>query len=197
MEIFKGPGQWDSEGEAMGSLQVVSNHELRLPALTPVQWYAVQTRPRHEKKVVTELNYKRIESYLPLVTQLRHWSDRRKLVQLPLFPGYIFVRTPLDGRTRVAVLSIWGALSFVGAQRDAMPIPDPQIEDIRTLLATKVSLSPYPFLKVGQRVRVRGGALDGVEGILVTSGQKRLVISVESIHRSLSITIEGYDVESV
>jgi hypothetical protein len=76
-----------------------------------------------------------------------------------------------------------------------MAIPDTQIEDIRTLLNTKISLSPYPFLKVGQRVRVRGGALDGIEGILVTNGQKRLVISVESIQRSLSITIEGYDIE--
>ena len=118
-------------------------------------------------------------------------------MQVPIFPGYVFVRTELNGRARLAVLGIWGALSFVGTQRDAAPIPDSQIEDIRTLLNTKQSLSPYPFLKVGQRVRVRGGALDGVEGILVTHGQRRLVISVESIHRSLSMTIEGYDIEPV
>ena len=180
----------------MGSIQAVTNQAV-IPVLTQAHWYAVQTRPRHEKKVLGELTLKSIESYLPVLSQVHRWSDRRKVVQVPLFPGYIFVRAHLDARVRIAVLSIWGALTFVGPQRDAMPIPDTQIEDIRTLLNTKVSLSPYPFLKVGQRVRVRGGALDGVEGILVTNGQKRLVISVESIHRSLSLTIEGYDIEPV
>ena len=180
----------------MGSVQILTNQSV-VPALIQAQWYAVQTRPRHEKKVVSELNEKHIESYLPLLNQIHHWSDRRKIVQVPLFPGYIFVRAELSPRTRATVLSIWGALNFVGPQREAMPIPDSEIEDIQTLLNTKISLSPYPFLKVGQRVRVRGGALDGVEGILVTNGQKRLVISVESIHRSLSMTIEGYDVEPV
>lgn len=180
----------------MGSLQVVAN-EAVMPPSAPAHWYAIQTRPRHEKKVAGELQEKRIESYLPLLNQIHRWSDRRKLIQVPLFPGYVFVRSKLDPVLRYSILSIWGALAFVGPQRDASPIPDTQIEDIRTLLQTKVSLSPYPFLKVGQRVRVRGGALDGMEGILVTNGHKRLVISVESIQRSLSITIEGYDVEAV
>jgi transcription antitermination factor NusG len=180
----------------MGGVQVIAN-QVVTPALTQVHWYAVQTRPRHEKKVAVELTQKCIDSYLPLLNQTHHWSDRRKIVQVPLFPGYLFVRAQLDPRVRVGVLSIWGALAFVGPQREAVPIPESQIEDIRTLLNTKVYLSPYPFLRVGQRVRVRGGALDGVEGILVTNGQKRLVISVESIQRSLSLTIEGYDVEPV
>ena len=180
----------------MGSIQVVTNQAVS-PVLNEVHWYAVQTRPRHEKKVLGELTQKSIETYLPLLNQVHHWSDRRKIVQVPLFPGYVFVRAHLDPKVRIAVVSIWGALAFVGPQRDAAPIPDTQIEDIRTLLSTKVSLSPYPFLKVGQRVRVRGGALDGVEGILVTNGQKKLVISVDSIHRSLSVTIEGYDIEPV
>lgn len=180
----------------MGSFQVVAN-ETMMPPLDSAHWYAIQTRPRHEKKVAAELEEKSIESYLPLLNQMHRWSDRRKLIQVPLFPGYVFVRSKLDPILRYSILSIWGALSFVGPQRDASPIPDTQIEDIRTLLKTKVSLSPYPFLKVGQRVRVRGGALDGMEGILVTNGHKRLVISVESIQRSLSVTIEGYDVEAV
>jgi transcription antitermination factor NusG len=191
--VFEGRHECDSEGEAMSSVQVIANQAL-IPALAQAQWYAVQTRPRHEKKVVTELNQKYIASYLPLLPQVHHWSDRRKVVQVPLFPGYVFVRAQLDN-VRVAIRSIWGVLAFVGPQREATAIPDTQIEDIRTLLSTKVSLSPYPFIKVGQRVRVRGGALDGLEGILVTNGQKRLVISVESIQRSLSITIDGYDIE--
>jgi transcription antitermination factor NusG len=178
----------------MGGVQVIANQAV-IPGLTQARWYAIQTRPRHEKKVAVELTEKRIDSYLPLLSQIHHWSDRRKIVQVPLFPGYVFVRAQLDPKVRFAVLNIWGTLAFVGPQREGMPIPDSQVEDIRTLLSTKVYLSPYPFLKIGQRVRVRGGALDGVEGILLTNGQKRLVISVESIHRSLSVTIEGYDVE--
>lgn len=180
----------------MSSAQVTPN-EAVIPALSQANWYAVQTRPRHEKQVTTELGEKCIGSYLPLLSQIHRWSDRRKVVQVPLFPGYVFVRAQLDPNVHLAVLRIWGVLSFVGPQREATVIPDNQIEDIRTLLSTKVSLTPYPFLKIGQRIRVRGGALDGVEGILVTNGQKRLVISVESIQRSLSITIEGYDIEPV
>jgi transcription antitermination factor NusG len=177
----------------MGGLQLVT--ETAVPALKQAQWYAIQTRPRHEKKVTAELTEKHIDSYLPLLNQMHRWSDRRKLVQVPLFPGYVFVRANLDPEIRVAVLRSCGAIAFVGPQREPLPIPDSEIEDIRTLLLTKVPLTPFPFLKIGQRVRVRGGALDGLEGILVTNGHRRLVISVESIQRSLSITIEGYDLE--
>lgn len=178
----------------MGSFQVIAN-EAVMPPLAVAQWYAIQTRPRHEKKVTAELKEKRIDSYLPLLNQVHRWSDRRKVVQVPLFPGYVFVHAQLDPEVRVAVLRSWGALAFVGPQREPLPIQDSQIEDIRTLLLTKIALTPFPFLKIGQRVRVRGGALDGLEGILVTNGARRLVISVTSIQRSLSITIEGYDIE--
>ena len=178
----------------MGSLQFVTGETLA-GVLNQAHWYAVQTRPRHEKKIVAELSEKGIDSYLPLLNQVHRWSDRRKLVQVPLFPGYVFVHAQLDSEVRVAVLRSWGALAFVGPQREPLPIPESEIEHIRTLLATKIPLTPYPFLKVGQHVRVRGGALDGLEGILVTNGARRLVISVATIQRSLSITIEGYDIE--
>ena len=180
----------------MGSVQTAANQAV-IPASSQAQWYAVQTRPRHEKKIVAELQEKRIASYLPLLTQVHRWSDRRKVVQVPLFPGYVFVHEQLDLCVRVSILRVWGVLAFVGPQREAAAIPDSQIEDIRTLLTTKIPLTQYPFLKIGQRVRVRGGVLDGMEGILVTNGQRRLVVSVEGIQRSLSITIEGYDVEPV
>lgn len=165
-------------------------------ALNQGCWYAVQTRARHEKKVAAELQEKNISAYLPLMAQVHHWSDRRKIVHVPVFPGYLFVRTELEPRIRLSVLQIWGVLGFVGSQREILPIPDCEIEDIQDLVNKKIPLTPYPFLKVGQRVRVRGGALDGLEGILVTNGEKRLVISVGTINRSLSIAIEGYDVES-
>jgi transcription antitermination factor NusG len=179
-----------------GDVQIVTNQAV-IPELSHARWYAVQTRPRHEKKVAAELQERQVSFYLPLLPQVHRWSDRRKVVDVPLFPGYAFVHAQLDLHIRVSVLRIWGVLAFVGPQREAQAIPDSQIEDIQNLLATKMPLTPYPFLKIGQRVRVRGGALDGLEGILVTNGHKRLVISVESIQRSLSVTIEGYDVEPV
>jgi len=96
------------------------------------------------------------------------------------------------------VLSTHGVAGFVGVQRTGVPIPDGQIEDIRTLLSNKVAMKSHSFLKVGQRVRIRGGALDGVQGILVSlNGDRSLVISLESIERSLSIRVEGYNVEPV
>lgn len=160
-------------------------------------WYAVRTRPRHEKKVASELQEKGIKIYLPLVSQVRRWSDRRKVIEVPLFSCYAFVRSVFDLHLRLAIYGISGALGFVGPNNQGSPIPDAQIEAIRTVMASNVALAPYPLLKVGQRVRVRGGALDGVEGILATKGDRRLVISVESIHAAFSINLEGYDVEPI
>ena len=166
------------------------------PGVQP-SWYAVRTRPRHEKKVAAELREKGITIYLPLFSQVRRWSDRRKIIEVPLFSCYAFVHSVLNLHLRVVLYGVSGALGFVGPNNEAVPIPDAQIETIRTLMASNVPLTPYPLLKVGQRVRVRGGALDGVEGILATKGDRRLVISVESIHAAFSINLEGYDIEPV
>ena len=166
------------------------------PGVEP-SWYAVRTRPRHEKKVAAELQEKGITIYLPLFSQVRRWSDRRKIIEVPLFSCYAFVHSVLNLHLRVVLYGISGALGFVGPNNEGVPIPDAQIETIRTLMASNVPHTPYPLLKVGQRVRVRGGALDGVEGILATKGDRRLVISVESIHAAFSINLEGYDIEPV
>lgn len=161
------------------------------------RWYAVRTRPRHEKKVAAELQEKGITIYLPLLTQIRRWSDRRMVIQVPLFSCYAFVHAVLDLHLRLALYGSSGALGFVGPNNQGVPIPEAQIENIRTLMANNVPLSPYPLLKEGQRVRIRGGALNGVEGILAAKGEKRLVISVENLHSCFSISLEGYDVEPV
>jgi transcriptional antiterminator NusG len=183
----------------MSSFGQISACESVLAAgLTQAQWYALQTRPRHEKKAAAELEQKRIPTYLPLVAQAHRWTDRFKVVRLPLFPGYVFVCTVLTPAVRLAVLRVWGILGFVGPHRQAQAIPANQIEDIRTLLACNAPFAPHPFAKVGQRVRVCGGCLDGVEGTLVEcQGERRLVISVETIERSLSISLEGYNVVPV
>jgi transcription antitermination factor NusG len=162
----------------------------------PARWYAIQTRPRHEKSAAAELEQKGIVTFLPLLTQIHRWSDRLKKVDLPLFSCYTFVNIVPSPETRVSVLRTNGVVSFVGSHNEGTPIPESQIQDIRTLLANEIPFVAYPFLKVGQRVRIRGGCLDGVEGILIQqNGDRRLVVSVNMIQRSLAVSLEGYDVE--
>jgi transcription antitermination factor NusG len=176
-------------------MRPIANSAIFEPEAGRASWYAVRTRPRHEKKVASELEEKGIKSYLPLVNHVRRWSDRRKLIQIPLFSCYAFVYSALDLQLRLAIYGVPGALGFVGPNNQGVAIPDAQIENIQNLMAHNFSLTPYPLLKVGQRVRVRGGALDGVEGILITQGDRRLVISVDSVHASFSVNLDGYDVE--
>jgi transcription antitermination factor NusG len=129
---------------------------------------------------------------------MHSWSDRRKRVELPLFPGYAFVRLVYTSDQRMRVIRTPGVVNFVGTSTEAIAVPDGQIEDIKTLLTHKVPFKNHKFLQVGQKVRIRGGALDGVEGFFVAQKSERvLVVSVEPIHRSLSIDLEGYDVDPI
>ena len=163
-----------------------------------MEWYAIQTRSRHEKMVVQQLQNQGIITFLPLSSQVREWSDRQKVVEFPLFPGYAFVQLVYGPDERLRVLRTEGVVNFVGPGGQGIAIPAKQIEHIQTLLASKVPFENYPFLKAGQRVRIRGGALNGTEGILVRQDADRmLVISVELIQRSLSIRLQGYEVEVV
>ena len=162
------------------------------------EWYAIRTRSRHEKMVSDQLEKQGIENFLPLVKRTRKWSDRVKEVDLPLFSGYAFVRVVFSSPERLRVLQTHGVAGFVGINCSGTAIPENQIQDIRTLLASKLPFEEQPYLRVGQRVRIRGGALDGVEGILSAQNDDRsLVISLEPIQRSLSVRIQGYTVEPV
>lgn len=164
----------------------------------PEHWYAVHTQARHEKMVEHKLRERGIETFLPLVTETHRWSDRNKKVQLPLFGSYVFARLTPSKVERLRVLTIGGVFSFVGVRGEGTPIPDTQIEAVRALVNGGLLWSTHPFLKIGQRVRIRSGALDGVEGILIDrAGDSTLVISVDAIQRSLSVRVEGYDVEPV
>jgi transcription antitermination factor NusG len=161
-------------------------------------WFAVQTRPRFEKKVALELREKGIEAFVPLHSAQHQWSDRKRMVSLPLFPGYTFVHIPAVLDTRVAVLRTNGVTNFVGARGIGSPIPDSEIEAIQTLLKQKIPFKLYPYLTVGQIVRIRGGCLDGIKGILSKiNGDESLVISVELIQRSVAMRVTGYEVEPV
>jgi len=161
-------------------------------------WYAIRTRSRHEKSVAKQFDGLQIENFLPLYNTIHRWSDRRKEVELPLFPGYTFVRLIYSPQERVRVLRVYGVAGFVGSQGRGAPIPDRQIHDIKTLLNNHVPFQSHPTLHIGERVRIRGGALDGVEGILQAQKNARvLVISIDPIQRAISIDLEGYDVEVV
>jgi transcription antitermination factor NusG len=161
------------------------------------KWYAISTRSRHERLVERQLQARGIDSFLPMVSEIHRWSDRRKVVDTPLFAGYIFIRIAASPQQRVNVLQTQGVVDFVGVQGRGIPIPEEQIEGIKAVLASQIPFAKHSFLKVGQRVRICGGSLDGVEGILVAqNGTRNLVISVEPIQRALSIRIEGYQVEA-
>ena len=169
--------------------------------VTPVvepQWYAVHTRSQHEKAVVHQLERNGIETFLPLISEVHRWSDRRKIVQLPLFSCYAFVHMRLLPDLWYKVTQTSGVLGFVGPRREGVPIPESQIEGMKKLLSSNLPYTLCPFLRVGQRVRIRGGALDGIEGIFLSrQGQHTLVISVDGIQKSLAVSIPGYDIESL
>jgi transcription antitermination factor NusG len=160
------------------------------------EWYAVQTYPRHEKIVAERIKQHGLTAFLPMTTEVHRWSDRRKKVELPLFSCYLFVRLEPTNEKRLRVLQTDGVIGLVGSQRIGTPIPDEEIEAVQMLLERKVPCTAYPFLKVGQRVRVRGGALNGIEGLFVSqNGDHSVVISVDAIQRSLAVQINGYDLD--
>lgn len=171
----------------------------RLPIPSKIgSWYAVKTMSRHERFVAHELESQGVTSFLPSVTEIHRWSDRRKKIERPLFPGYLFVHGSMSPQIRRAVLFARGVAGFITMRGEPIPIPDEQIENVQRLLANDIPCMVHPFLKIGQRVRIRGGSLDGVEGILTGfNGDKGLVVSIDSIQRSLAVRIEGYDVEVV
>ena len=161
-------------------------------------WYAIHTRPRHEKWIAQQLQEKRVNTFLPLLQQIHQWSDRRRKVEIPLFSCYAFVRIAQTTEERLKVLKTPGVLGFVGSDRQGTPIPDDQVENLRTAMREKIPCALHPFVSAGKRVRIWGGSLDGVEGILVRQGQKQsLVVSVQLLRRSISIRLEGYHIELV
>jgi transcription elongation factor/antiterminator RfaH len=165
----------------------------------PANWYAVQTRARNEKVVCERLQEQGLDTFLPLVTEVRRWSDRKKKVELPLFSCYVFVKLSFSNSDeRMRVYRTSGVFRIVSMRGEAVPIPDEQIDALRKVVTQQVAWSAHPFLKIGQRVRIRGGSLEGVEGVLLSrNGDRTLIISVDAIQRSLAVSVEGYDVEAL
>ena len=186
----------------MGSIQQVWDPTLAVPAPATAseepRWYAIHTRARHEKAVTAQLERIGVNTFLPLVRQTHRWSDRQKTVQCVLFDCYTFVCLETYPQKHRHIRETPGVIGFVGIRGAGLPIPDQEIEDIRTLLANDIPCSPYPFLRTGRRVRIRGGCMDGLEGILVAkNSDQSLVVSIDMIQRSVAVRIDGYGVEPV
>jgi transcription antitermination factor NusG len=157
-------------------------------------WYAAYTCANHEKLVAAELTARGVEHFLPLYSSVRRWKDRRVRLDLPLFPGYVFVRLALVERLRV--LQVPRVVHLVGFSGAPASLPDEQVEILRAGLAEKLHAEPHPFLTVGRRVRIVRGPLGGLEGVLLRKkGNFRFVLSVELIQRSLSVVVDSVDVQ--
>ncbi len=162
-----------------------------------MQWLAIETRVRFEKKVVAQLAGKGFQVFLPLLTEHHQWTDRQKTISIPLFPGYAFVYLDQSKDSSHAVLRTAGLIRFVSFGGIVAAIPQKQIEDLRLLMQQKEPFSTHPFVQTGQRVRIRSGCLQGLEGILLKREKEKLVISIQSIQRSLAIEIYGYELEPI
>src|SRR5271167_175138 len=161
-----------------------------------MQWFAAYTRPRHEKKVQEYARLLEIDNFLPLYHAVHRWRNGvNKNVELPLFPGYIFVR--MDLRDRIRTIQIPGIITLVGSGPNSTPIPDKLIEQLRTIVSD-YRTEPHPFMKIGDKVRIKSGPLHGLEGVIVRKkGAWRFVISLDFIMRSVSLEVDALDLEQL
>jgi transcription antitermination factor NusG len=166
------------------------------PAGWALNWYALYTCPRHEKCVAQQIEQRSIACFLPLYRSVRRWKDRRKELELALFPGYVFVRLALEDRLRV--LQLPSAVRLVSFNGQPAVLPETEIEQLRERLARGGRVEPHPYLCVGRRVRVCGGPMRGLEGIIVRRKDRcRVVFSLDLIMRSVAVEVDECDVEPV
>ena len=155
------------------------------------QWFALRVKSRCEKVVATLVRNKGFEGFLPLYESRRAWSDRVKRVEMPLFPGYVFCR--LDSQRRLPILTIPGVLHFVGIGKTPAPIENKEIKAIQRAIGAGVPAEPWPYVEVGQAIRLASGPLAGLEGIFVRSSNKeRVIVSITLLRRSVAVAIEPH-----
>jgi transcription antitermination factor NusG len=154
-----------------------------------VSWFALQTRSRWEGTAAGLLRAKGLETLLPTYSTKRKWSDRKKTVESPLFPGYVFCR--FDVHNRLPVLITPGVISVVGRGKTPVAIDDLEILSIQAAIQSGVPVEPWPYVEIGERVRIKNDVLDGMEGILTSfKGSDRVVISVTLLRRSVALEID-------
>lgn len=167
--------------------------------INTAHWFAVHVKSRHEFKVSERLVKAGIDVFLPAVERMSRWKDRNKLIQFPLFPGYLFVNITVRHDHTLTVLKTKGVVRFLGTvPGEPEPVPDEQIFWLKKIVGSKANLDPYPYLQKGQRVRIKQGPLVGVEGLLVEkAGQHKLVLSIDILSQSTSVTIHTSEVERI
>jgi len=162
-----------------------------------LNWYVLYTRSRHEKSIKQGLDKHSIESFLPLRKIKKNWSDRKVIVEEPLFKSYLFVKT--DYLHKTDVLKVKGAVAFVNANRKPIPVEENLILSLKNITQQEIDIDPFPYLDNGDRVCIKSGPLKGIEGYITRKDGKRcrLVISVTAIRSSISVEIDSYLVEKV
>jgi len=166
------------------------------PANSPTRahWYAVYANSRHEKVVARQLEQRGIETFLPLYRTWHRWKDRRRQVELALFPSYVFVK--IGAQEKLRVLQVSGVVHFVSFNGQLAALPAEDIEGLRARLSGQFKIEPHPYIHTGRRVRVRSGPMEGMEGIVVRRKNRcRVIFSIDLIKRSLAIEVDEADLE--
>ncbi len=161
-------------------------------------WYAIHTRAKHEKRVAAELQERGIETFVPVSREVHRWSDRNRVLEVPLFPCYAFISAELTAKVQSTVLQHPSVLRWIGFQGRPSPIPKEEILSIQIVSRSGVPVGPHAFMNIGERVRIRGGSLDGVEGVLIKNeNEHTLVVSVELVGQSVALSLHNYELERV
>jgi transcription antitermination factor NusG len=184
-------GQVRSNDDCRTELSVESNSRKS-------EWYAVQTLYRYEHRIARDLKVKGFETYLPLLRETRQWTDRKKVIEVPAFGGYVFLRQEASPHNRVRVLETTGVVRILGDNHAPVPIPEMEIESVRRMLESGASCRKCDSVAVGTMVEVKRGALTGVRGRLVRiHNSLRLVLSVATVSQAVSVEVDLEDVELV
>jgi transcription antitermination factor NusG len=165
------------------------------PVESGENWYALYTCPRHEKFVAKQIERRSFSCFLPLYRSIRRWKDRRKELELALFPGYVFVRMALENKMRV--LELPGVVRLVSFNGKPAPLPPNEIQALQDVMSCPTKFEPHPYLRAGRRVRVRNGSMEGLEGIVVRRKDRcRVVFSIQLIQRSVAVEVDEADLEA-
>lgn len=182
-------------GEALSKVEIQAEC-LANTGSTLLEWYAIQTDYRYEHRVARDLRAKGFETYLPLLQEEHQWKDRKKLVDVPAFGGYLFVRQDASVRHRVQILETTGVVRLLGDNHRPTPVPDVEIEALRRALFSGIPCDRCDYLAIGTVVRVKRGPLAGVEGRLVRlKGGLRLVLAIATVSQAISVEVHLEDVE--
>ena len=162
------------------------------------QWYVLHTKSRHEKVVNDGLLKKSIEVYLPLVTVRSKRKDRRVMIRVPLFPGYIFVKTDLHPNSHLEVVKTAGAVRLIGNNQGPVPVPDQTVNSLQIMVASNHPVTTGNQLKSGDRVMVVYGPFAGVVGTFVRYGSKgRVIVNIEALGQYAGVEVDEEDIEVI